>query len=109
MKHITIEGNAVSLAAYRCPDATVYMRMILCKFRDTPGADTLTLDTIEPSMRRSINALLATSEFESITVGDVHTRAISEADKALWEPNFDDDDYGDVSEKTVFELLKPSA
>lgn len=98
------EALSVSLEASRCPDATIHMRRAIQWFMEQEQ-DVLTMDSIEPSLVRSLPAYVALEEL-NIDVQIGHPTQITEQHKALWESNYDEDDFGDVETINTFTLTK---
>jgi hypothetical protein len=97
------EGRAISLEASRCPDATIYMRRAVQAFVDsTEGL--LRLESIEPSLERSLDAFLQTVN-GAISM-NVSQRDITDADRHTWAENYDEEDHEDVNILKTFTLSK---
>lgn len=99
------DTSMISMQASRCPDATVQMRQLVRLFAAHPEVKTLELETIEPSLRRSLPAFIAAEEL-AIEVTPLADRAITEQDLAQWATQFDEDDYSDVAVVQRFMLKK---
>lgn len=94
-----------SMQASRCPDATVKMRQLLRLFMDSGECQELMLESIEPSLVRSIPAYIA-AEGLPLAIAELGRRDISQEDKEQWADHFDEDDYSDVSVVNQFTLKK---
>jgi hypothetical protein len=97
------EGHAISLEASRCPDATIYMRRAVQAFIDSTEG-TLRLESIEPSLERSLDAFLQTVN-GTISM-NVSQRDITDADRHAWAENYDEEDHEDVNILKTFALSK---
>ncbi|MEG3765029.1 hypothetical protein [Alteromonas sp. 14N.309.X.WAT.G.H12] len=95
---------SISLEASRCPDATIHMRRVIKWFMDQKQT-TLRLESIEPSLVRSLPAYLQIEQLP-LHVEQVEPRKITDEDKAQWEEKYDEDDFGDVEVKNTFILKK---
>lgn len=88
------------LGAFRCPDATIHMRRALNEFAQS-GATVFTLVSIEPSLPRSIEAILAQGELPLI-LERTDTRPITAEDRARWDAHFDEEDHEDCTQLRIF-------
>lgn len=101
------EALSVSLEASRCPDATIHMRRVIQWFVEQEQS-VLKMDSIEPSLVRSLPAYVALEELNiEVEVGE--TKQITDEHKALWEERYDEDDFGDVETINTFTLTKKAA
>jgi len=101
------EALSVSLEASRCPDATIHMRRVIQWFVEQEQS-VLKMDSIEPSLVRSLPAYVALEELNiEVEVGE--PKQITDEHKALWEDRYDEDDFGDVETINTFTLTKKAA
>lgn len=101
------EALSVSLEASRCPDATIHMRRVIQWFVEQEQS-VLKMDSIEPSLVRSLPAYVALEELNiEVEVGEA--KQITDEHKALWEERYDEDDFGDVETINTFTLTKKAA
>lgn len=97
----------VDLLAFRCPDATIKMNAILNLFMESQH-ETLSLVSIEPSLERNLRERIAHLGLP-IEICEIQSKAICDNDKANWGSRFDEDDFGDVTVKMEFHILKKEA
>lgn len=98
----------LSMQASRCPDATIQMRQLVRMFVAQPDVGVLELESIEPSLIRSLPAFVEAESLD-VQITQLASRTITAEDIALWSEHFDEDDYSDVAVVNRFVLTKPAA
>lgn len=88
------------LGAFRCPDATIHMRRALHEFAQN-GTASFTLVSIEPSLPRSIEAILSQGDLP-LQLESTDTRPITDEDREQWAAHFDEEDHEDCTQIRVF-------
>jgi hypothetical protein len=94
----------INLDAFRCPDATIYMRRAIKSFEEQANTHTLTLVTIEPSMERSLRHLL--EDKPALTLGAAQQTPITHDLRQTWADNFDEEDHEDVHVVYTFTITR---
>lgn len=82
------------LEALRCPDATIKMRKAIKEFMQG-SQTTLELRSIEPSLKRNIEAFNVENGL-GLSVS-TRTIGISAEQRLTWKENYYEEDYSDVS------------
>lgn len=94
----------LNLQAHRCPNAQVLFNRALEAFHRSLDSE-LVIVTIEPSMERSVAGRIAGYDLP-LQIAAVTASAISESDLELWQSNFDEEDYSDVSNIVTITIKK---
>lgn len=92
------------LEAFRCPDATIKMKKVLQAFAKS-GVKSLSIATIEPSMRRNIVEFIAFAELP-LKLDNITTQTVTREHIEKWKENFDEIDYSDIDQISCFTLIK---
>lgn len=101
-----LNNPVCDLGAFRCPDATIHMRRALNEFAQN-GTKSFTLISIEPSLPRSIEAILSQGELP-LQLESTDTRLITDHDRAQWSAHFDEEDHEDCTQLRVFHFKSTS-
>jgi hypothetical protein len=94
----------LNLQAHRCPNAQVLFNRALEAFHRSLDSE-LVIVTIEPSMERSVAGRIAGYDLP-LQIAAVKASTISESDLELWQSNFDEEDYSDVSSVVTITIQK---
>ena len=93
-----------NLKAHRCPTAQILLNRALEMFMAS-DAEELVITTIEPSLKRNTEARIAGLDLAA-EISAVHSRDISNNDLHNWSDNFDEDDFGDVTQVVTITVRK---
>lgn len=95
----------IDLKAHRCPTAQVLMNRALDLFMSSDEQDELIIKSIEPSLRRNIEARIAGLDIPATVVSESRND-ITNLDLMRWMDHFDEDDFGDVREIATITIVK---
>lgn len=97
----------IDLKAHRCPTAQVLMNRVLDMFMQQSESDELVIMSIEPSLRRNIEARLVALDIPAKVLSESSTE-ISNQHLMNWQDAFDEDDFGDVKVISTIKINKIS-
>lgn len=96
----------IDLKAHRCPTAQVLMNRALELFMKSDGQDELVIKSIEPSLRRNIEARIAGLDIAAHVVSESKTE-ITNMDLMKWmDGPFDEDDFEGVKDISIITIVK---